>query len=461
MWNCELHLKWVNNTLARLVAMPELSYDHAITLFNAWVKLVQAKIVKQEEFTASEFLLACLGYFTFYDLKDEKYHLSSDLYERSRSTVCHRSLNSLDVVEAKERFNNLSTDLIKKLSLHCELDEKKSAFSLFELVHGLQREGRFECSMQRYRRVYIASKGKPRVIAGKTQDMGSMNLIPTEFIESIFYDYYGLDPKIVKNGLPMVNRYTAEEAAQKLGVTKNNLIKKCFDYGIGVYVNASKYKIHHTSGSIHKEIIDTNKDDAFLYPHRGLVRLSRSGIEMLYKAPITTNNQQCRNIDLQPSLTELIQGYAWCIELRGAQQITIDDLWFIEDEILAYLRESQSAVTETSVDNRTKKAGKQPRVHRLKLLIQKIYATLPDKSAKAIWSFIENNQKHFNIWLELIHPWIDGRGEARIRWGTRDRSEKPFSQGAFANYVSRLNTGKEKFSEKTYEQYYDDWTIEK
>lgn len=336
MWDCELHSKWVNDTLDRLIATPELSYDHAIALFNAWVGLVQAKIVKLEEFTASEFLLACIGYFIFYDLKDEKYCLPSAINERNHNNMYHRTLNFLDVVEVKERFKNISTDLIKKLSTHCDFNKKKSAFFFFELINGLQREGRFDRYIQRNRRMYIASKGKLRVIAGKTQDIGSMHLIPTEFIQYIFYANYGLDPKIVKDGLPMVNRCTAKDAAKKLGIEKHNLIKKCFDNGIGVYVNSSQYKLNHCSGSVHKEIIDAKADLTYLYPHSGLVRLFQSEIETLYKAPITTNGQQWRNVELQPSLTDLIQGYAWCIELRGVQQITIDDLWFIEDEILGH-----------------------------------------------------------------------------------------------------------------------------
>lgn len=336
MWDCDLHSKWVNDTLDQFVVTPELSYDNAIALFDAWVELVQAKIVKQEEFTASEFLLACIGYFIFYDLKDEKYCLPSAVDERNRSIMYHRSLNSLDIVEIKERFKNISTDLIKKLSTHCDLNEKKSAFFLFELISELQHEGKFDRYIQRDRRMYIASKGKPRVIAGKTQDIGSMHLIPPEFIQYILYGHYGLDPKIVKDGLPMVNRCAAEDAAKKLGIEKHNLIKKCFDHGMGVYISSSEYKLNHCFGSVHKEIIDAKADPTYLYPHLGLVRLFQSEIETLYKSPITTNGQQWRNIELQPSLTDLIQGYAWCIELRGAQQITIDDLWFIEDEILGH-----------------------------------------------------------------------------------------------------------------------------
>ncbi len=58
----------------------------------------------------------------------------------------------------------------------------------------------------------------------------------------------------------MVNRCTADEAVQKLGIEKHNLIKNCLDDGIGVYVNSSQYQLHRMSGSIQKEIIDARVD---------------------------------------------------------------------------------------------------------------------------------------------------------------------------------------------------------
>ncbi|MFT4059797.1 MAG: hypothetical protein QM652_09630 [Legionella sp.] len=97
--------------------------------------------------------------------------------------------------------------------------------------------------------------------------------------------------------------------------------------------------------------------------------------------------------------------------------------------------------------------GKKTRVHKLKLLIQKIYQSSSNKTAEAIWRKI----KALNlIWIESIDPWSHGRNEAKIKWCTGDKSEKPFSQAAFANYVTQLNTGVIKFAEETYDDLYDD-----
>ncbi|HGE4828303.1 TPA: hypothetical protein ACGG3S_001240 [Legionella pneumophila] len=347
MWNCNLSTEWINNTLDQLAKDPQLLYSHDISLFDSWVTFVQSRIVKKEEFKASVFLLACIGYFVFYDLNDQKICLPADLTQRQPNIRFRRPLNALDVLEIKKRFNSILIELTQKLSKYCDLQEQKTAFSWFEFLEGLQRQAKFDRYIRRYRMVQVESTGeKPRVRPGQQEAIGSIALIPREFIQYIFYDHYGIEPQIIKDDLIMVNRCTADEAVQKLGIEKHNLIKNCLDDGIGVYVNSSQYQLHRMSGSIQKEIIDARVDYTYLYPYRGLVRLRRSEVERLYDASITVNGKQYCHVWLQHALAELIQGYAWCIELRGTQQITIDDLWFIDDEISVCLRKSVPVPTE-------------------------------------------------------------------------------------------------------------------
>ncbi|HAT1846842.1 TPA: hypothetical protein RG395_002088 [Legionella pneumophila] len=347
MWNCDLSTEWINNTLDQLAKDPQLFYSHDISLFDSWVIFVQSMIVKKEEFKASEFLLACIGYFVFYDLNDQKICLPADLTQRQPNIRFRRPLNALDVLEIKKRFNSILIELTQKLSKHCDLQEQKTAFSWFEFLDGLQRQAKFDRYIRRYRMIQVESTGeKPRVRPGQQEAIGSIALIPREFIQYIFYDHYGIEPQIIKDDLIMVNRCTADEAVQKLGIEKHNLIKKCLDDGIGVYVNSRQYQLHRMSGSIQKEIIDARVDYTYLYPYRGLVRLRRSEVESLHDASITVNGKQYCHVWLQHALAELIQGYAWCIELRGTQQITIDDLWFIDDEISVCLRKSVPVPTE-------------------------------------------------------------------------------------------------------------------
>ena len=190
----------MSSTLDQLAADPNLSYDKTITFFEALTKSIIKKISNKEKITASEFLVTCIGYFIFYDLKNEKYSPPVSFHERSRGVIYSRPLNYLDIEEAKERFNSLLEDLLEKLSAHCALNDKKTAFTWFALIDGLQRTGKFDLNIPRYRMGYIVGDIEPRVTIEQRIDLGAINLIPEEFIQHIFYDHYGLDAKIAKDG---------------------------------------------------------------------------------------------------------------------------------------------------------------------------------------------------------------------------------------------------------------------
>ncbi len=177
MWNCNLSTEWINNTLDQLAKDPQLLYSHDISLFDSWVTFVQSRIVKKEEFKASVFLLACIGYFVFYDLNDQKICLPADLTQRQPNIRFRRPLNALDVLEIKKRFNSILIELTQKLSKYCDLQEQKTAFSWFEFLEGLQRQAKFDRYIRRYRMVQVESTGeKPRVRPGQQEAIGSIAL---------------------------------------------------------------------------------------------------------------------------------------------------------------------------------------------------------------------------------------------------------------------------------------------
>src|SRR5580704_13949414 len=99
MENMKLTMEWMNNVFDRLAANPCLSYDHTIIFFEALIESIIKKITDKEEFTGSEFLIACIGYFIFFDLKNEKYSPPVTVHERSRGIVYSRPLNYLDIEE--------------------------------------------------------------------------------------------------------------------------------------------------------------------------------------------------------------------------------------------------------------------------------------------------------------------------------------------------------------------------
>ncbi|MDW9176986.1 hypothetical protein SE924_10050 [Legionella pneumophila] len=354
MDNVVLTARWVNSSLKKLATDPNLSYDQSAALFEAFTESIIKMIHNKAELSASEFLLACIAHFIFYDLKDKKYCLPTDLHERNSGVMYHRPLYYLDIEEAKERFNILFNDFLKQLSSHCDINEKKNLFSLFELVYELQGAGQLDRYIKKYRTLYICSKGKPRVIAGKKQNIGSFKLIPTTFIEHILYGHYSLDPKLAEEGHTYVNLCNAEEAAKLLGTSKINLIKKCLESSFGAYlrINSEKYKIKSfASFQYNQELIDEIIDPCYLYPYQGLVRLQKQSSFQDYLSlqafyigdgicwKYLSNKEQSLEdpllIPSQFSLSETIQGNHKSIILHKDQKITIDDLVFIEDELSA------------------------------------------------------------------------------------------------------------------------------
>lgn len=356
-----LTVEWMNSFLDQLSANPSLSYEQTITFFDALIESITQKITDREEFSASEILIACIGYHVFYDLKNEKYSPPVSLPERKRGVVYSRPLNYLDIEEAKERFNSLLDDLLKKLSAHSAYNDKKTAFLWFGLIDTLQRTGKFDLDIPRYRTGYIVSDLEPLITLEQKLSLGAMNLIPPEFIHYIFYDHYGLDPQIAKDSLPLVNRYNAEEAAKMLGTSKHNLIKLCLDASLGAYIthiNSGQFKIIRTVGSrYNQEIIEAFADVTYPYKYYGLIRLSKPELKTLYSEEITTNDKPSLLIRLQPSLSEVIQSLSFFIDLRAKQRITLDDLLFVEDEILVYLKNSQSILPEALTLRATTTAG--------------------------------------------------------------------------------------------------------
>ncbi|HAU1248565.1 TPA: hypothetical protein F8R87_01905 [Legionella pneumophila] len=421
----ELTKDWINKSLNQLMYSNELSYRHLDPFYNALADLFKQKIHNKIEISAHEFLIACLGNFVFYDLKQEKYSPPTSLHERSRGVTYARPLNYLDIEEAKEQFNRLLDDFLEKLSVHCVCHEKKTAFSWFGLIDELQRRGKFDLYIPRYRIGYVVSDTEPRGTTEQKISLGVINLIPEDFIQHIFYEHYGLDPKIAKDGFPLVNRYNADEAAKELDISKSNLIKKCLDSSFGAYISCGKFKIQRTQGSrYNKEIIDAFADGSYPYKYYGLLRLSNAALKELYLGEITTNGKDYKLIKVQPSLSEAIEAVSLYIKLSAGQRITIDDLWFIDDEF--------------NVQSIKKKTRNRNKKNPLYELIIEHFST--EKTPEVIWNELKDLTKDFHPIIQEVDPWENGRESALIYWkeSGKSKKEKTTSRKTFENFISNL-----------------------
>ena len=107
MSTIELTKHWVNEALDKLIANNTLSYSQINPSYDKLVELFKQKSIIKDTITASEFLVACLSYFIFHDLKQQKFSPAVNLNERKSKVGYSRDLTWMDVKESKERFNGL------------------------------------------------------------------------------------------------------------------------------------------------------------------------------------------------------------------------------------------------------------------------------------------------------------------------------------------------------------------
>ena len=181
-------------------------------------------------------------------------------------------------------------------------------------------------------------------------------------------------------------------------------------------------------------------DDTFQCQFGGLT------INMLRhnKWPKTAINHY--QIELVPTEEEIVYGLQPYIKVFQSELMTA-----IADDRLGFL-ESQSL---PQVKTKTKQ-NNQKKPNKLHLLIQKILINSENKEAEIIWRQIWEDRKKYEIWLDKINPWEEGRDVATITWGNRKTTSRTLKRSAFETYVSQLNTGKRPFAEEKYDELYED-----
>lgn len=134
--------------------------------------------------------------------------------------------------------------------------------------------------------------------------------------------------------------------------------------------------------------------------------------------------------------------------------ISEKDLTILNTHVLPADRSKNKVIMKPVHIGKNNSGSRQP--NRLQLLIQKKLMESKSKSAEAIWRQIRNDREDYELWIDKIDPWGNGREEAAIKWSAPSVTDKTMKRAAFETYVSELNTGKKAFAEEQYDELYED-----
>lgn len=305
--------------------------------------------LKDRKWMIGNFLSIAVGYRCLSEMK--KYYFYEELDNKIRFfKKINEDIQVVEQLANSERYiRPLNIADLIKIETEAKIYFSEKIFILYSNIHAAD-VFRSELAMDLLE-ISQSTKGKTIGTFNNSKVICSENNIEidNEMAKLIRFDYYKLDKNFVEKGIFPVSRYSAQEVASLLNISKDELIALCFGQCFGVYIKEGNYKIHRSVHSpIIREDISQTEEPTYPYFYKGHFRLQKtsrfysedSTLEKIYKggAIEVPAGRDYIFVPIQPSLSELIQGEHILLELRGNQKIAIDDLVFIKDEIDEYIK---------------------------------------------------------------------------------------------------------------------------
>ncbi|MFN7097958.1 MAG: hypothetical protein ACK4PR_10460, partial [Gammaproteobacteria bacterium] len=234
-----------------------------------------------------------------------------------------------------------------------------------------------------------------------TQDL--TNFIHSAFIKTqkaIVAAHYGINLNLQHDyKLPTGLTYTATQAVEFLNKNLNaqyephNIIELCLITDIfHAYIKSEAHELSHLNNNgtfelakfVEEGIASGNIDINYKHPYFGLIRISKSynsvitGLTNILSTlasggTIQFNSSNARFMNsLQLSLADIIEGKSTYINLYAEGGISIDDIWFREEELIEYINFKKKRLSK--VDNLPKQKVK--RENDLHPFIKRVYEYL-------------------------------------------------------------------------------------